>query len=143
MDSTDLRCARWEVVNRVSRASTRVVVPAMKFFKDAVEDILAGRKTLEPRPRSASWIERLEKVGQASLTYGPRFGAPTVFATARIVDVTVRPFESVTVEDLARIGYGWADRSCEEFVVEYTRWFAKELEKAYPVAWISFEVIDR
>jgi ASCH domain len=139
MDSTDLRCARWEVVNRVSRASTR----AMKFFKDAVEDILAGRKTLEPRPRSASWIERLEKVGQASLTYGPRFGASTVFATARITDVTVRPFETVTVGDLARIGYGWADRSCEEFVVEYTRWFAEELEKGYPVAWISFEVIDR
>lgn len=59
MDSTDLRCARWEVVNRV---------PAMKFFKDAVEDILAGWKTLEPCSRSASWIERLEKVGRASLT---------------------------------------------------------------------------
>jgi len=121
----------------------RAVLPAIKFFKDAVEDILAGRKTLEPRPRSPSWIERLEKVGQASLTYGPRFGAPTVFATARITDVTVRPFGSVTVEDLARIGYGWSDRSCKEFVVEYTRWFAKELAKGYPVAWISFEVIDR
>ncbi len=143
MDSTDLRCASWEAVNRVPRASSGAVVPAIKFFKDAVEDILTGRKTLEPRPRSASWIERLEKVRRASLTYGPRFGAPTVFATARIIDVAVRPFESVTVEDLARIGYGWSDRSCEEFVVEYTRWFAKELEKGYPVAWISFEVIDR
>ena len=130
-------------MKRVPQGSTRVVVPAIKFFKDAVEDIVAGRKTLEPRPRSSSWIERLEKSGRASLTYGPRFGAPTIFATACITDITVRPFESVTVEDLARIGYGWPDRSCEEFVAEYTRWFAKELENGYPVAWISFEVIDR
>lgn len=143
MNGTDLRRARWDLVDRVSRDSTPVVVPVIKFFKDAVEDILAGRKTLEPRPRSPSWIERLGKAGQASLTYGPRFGAPTVFATARITDVAVRPFESVTIEDLARIGYGWSDRSCEEFVAEYTRWFAKELEKGYPVAWISFEVIHR
>jgi hypothetical protein len=127
----------------VAGASTWAVLPTIKFFKDAVEDILAGRKTLEPRPRSPSWIERLEKVGQASLTYGPRFGAPTVFATARIIDVAVRPFESVTVVDLARIGYDWSGRSCEEFVAEYTRWFTKELEKGYPVAWVSFEVIDR
>jgi hypothetical protein len=55
----------------------------------------------------------------------------------------VRPFGSVTVADLARIGYDWPDRSCAEFSVEYTHWFAKELEKGYPVAWISFEVIDR
>ncbi len=122
--------------------SPRVVLPAIKFFKDAVEDILAGRKTLEPRPRSLSWIRRLEKAGQASLTYGPRFGAPTVFATARIIDITIRPFDSATPEDLRHIGYGWATRSCEEFVLEYTRWFTKELEKGYPVAWISFEVIS-
>ncbi|MDQ3761247.1 MAG: ASCH domain-containing protein [Actinomycetota bacterium] len=130
-------------MKRVSVASPRATLPAIKFFKDAVDDILAGRKTLEPRPRSASWIDRLERVGRASLTYGPRFGAPTVFATARITDITVRPFDSVTVEDLARIGYDWSSRSCEEFVLEYSRWFAKELDKGYPVAWISFEVIDR
>lgn len=123
--------------------SSGAALPAVKFFKDAVEDILAGRKTLEPRPRSLSWIRRLEKVGQALFTYGPRFGAPTIFATARIVDITVRPFGSVTPEDLRRIGYDWANRSCEEFVAEYTRWFTRELERNYPVAWISFEVIDQ
>ncbi|MGH3889933.1 MAG: ASCH domain-containing protein [Pseudonocardiaceae bacterium] len=119
------------------------VLPAIKFFKNAVEDILAGRKTLEPRPRSLSWIRRLEKVGQASLTYGPRFGAPTFFATARITDITLRSFDTATPEDLRRIGYNWTNRSCEEFVAEYTRWFARELEKGYPVAWISFQVIDQ
>jgi hypothetical protein len=121
--------------------SSRTTLPAIKFFKDAVEDILAGRKTLEPRPRSLLWVRRLEKVGQALLTYGPRFGVPTVFATARIVDITVRPFDSATPEDLRRIGYDWADRSCEEFAAEYTCWLTRELEKNYPVAWISFEVI--
>ncbi len=110
--------------------SPRVTLPAIKFFKDAVADILAGRKTLEPRPRSLSWIRRLEKAGQASLTYGPRFGAPTVFAIARITDITVRPFDSAAPEDLMRIGYGWAERSCEEFLIEYKSWFAKELAKS-------------
>ncbi len=119
------------------------VLPAIKFFKDAVEDILAGRKTLEPRPRSLSWIGRLEKIGKASFTYGPRFGAPTVFATARINDITVRSFGSATPVDLSRIGYDWPNRSCEEFVAEYTRWFTRELEKGYPVAWISFEIIGQ
>lgn len=128
---------------KLSPTSARVVLPTIKFFKDAVEDILAGRKTLEPRSRSLSWIRRFEKVEQALLTYGPRFGAPTVFATARIVDITVRPFDSVTHEDLMRVSYDWADRSCEEFVAEYTRWFVRELDKNYPVAWISFEVIDQ
>lgn len=123
--------------------SSRATLLTIKFFKDAVEDILAGRKTLEPRPRSLSWIGRLEKVGQASFAYGPRFGVPTIFATARITDVTVRSFDSVTPEDLMRIGYDWADRSREEFVAEYTRWFTRELEKNYPVAWISFEVVDQ
>jgi hypothetical protein len=94
-------------------------------------------------PRSLSWISRLEKFDQASFVYGPRFGAPTVFATARIIDITVRPFDSATPDDLKKIGYDWAARSCEEFAKEYNRWFAKELENGYPVAWISFEVISR
>lgn len=122
--------------------SPRVTLPVIKPFKDAVADILAGRKTLEPRPRSLSWIRRLEKVGQASFMYGPRFGAPTVFAIARITDITVRPFDSATPEDLTHIGYDWTERGCEEFVVEYTNWFAKELAKNYPVAWIRFAVIS-
>lgn len=129
------------IMSKILPTSSRRAPPSIKFFKDAVEDILAGRKTLEPRPRSLSWIRRIEKVEKVSFTYGPRFGASTVFATARITDITVRSFDSVTPEDLRRIGYDWADRSCEEFVAEYTRWFAKELEKNYPVAWISFEVL--
>ena len=129
------------IMSRILPISSKTALPAIKFFKDAVEDILAGRKTLEPRPRSPSWTSRLEKVGQASFTYGPRFGAPTVFATARIIDITVRPFDSATLDDLRRIGYDWANRSREEFVTEYTSWFTRELEKGYPVAWISFEVI--
>ena len=119
-------------MSRISPISPKIVLPAIKFFKDAVEDILAGRKTLEPRPRSTSWTSRLEKVGQASFTYGPRFGAPTVFATARIINITVRPFGSATPDDLRRIGYNWANRSREEFVAEYTSWFTRELEIGLP-----------
>ncbi|MGQ0777091.1 MAG: ASCH domain-containing protein [Pseudonocardiales bacterium] len=115
-------------------------LPAIKFFKDAVEDILAGIKTLEPRPRTLAWIKRLEQAGCASLTYGPRFGAPTIFAKARITDVTIRPFETVTPQDLVRIGTAWRSESVESFISEYTRWFKNELDKGYPVAWISFEV---
>jgi hypothetical protein len=123
-------------------SSGAAALPAIKFY-DAVEDILAGRKTLEPRPRSLSWIRRLENAGLASFTHGPRFGAPTVFAAVRITNITVRPFDTVTPEDLARIGYGWMNRSCDEFVAEYTRWFTREPEKGYPVAWISFEVVGQ
>lgn len=57
-------------------------------------------------------------------------------------DITVRPFDNVTPEDLTRIGYDWTERGCEEFVVEYENWFAKELAKNYPVAWIRFAVIS-
>ncbi|MGH4012521.1 MAG: ASCH domain-containing protein [Gammaproteobacteria bacterium] len=117
-------------------------IPAIKFFKDAVEDILAGHKTLEPRPRTLAWIKRLERAGYASLTYGPRFGAPTVFATARITDIAIRPFETATTQDLARIGTAWRGESTEKFVHEYTRWFDKELAKGHPVAWISFELTE-
>jgi hypothetical protein len=117
-------------------------LPAIKFFKDAVADILAGHKTLEPRPRTLAWIKRLERAGYASLTYGPRFGAPTIFATARITDITIRPFETAMVEDLKRIGKEWSTDSPERFIIEYTRWYAKELAKGYPVAWISFEIVS-
>lgn len=123
-------------------AIPQVVIPAIKFFKDAVEDVLAGHKTLEPRPRTVAWIKRLERAGRASLTYGPRFGAPTVFATARITDITIRSFETATSEDLERIGTAWRGENPERFVREYTRWFEKQLTKGYPVAWISFEVVQ-
>lgn len=124
-----------------SLLSRQAGVPAIKFFKDAVEDILAGNKTLEPRPRSLSWIKRLERAGCASLTFGPRFGVPAVFAAARITDITIRPFETATSQDLMRIGTAWQGESAERFIREYTRWFEKELARGYPVAWISFEVI--
>ena len=118
-------------------------LPAIKFYKDAVEDILCGRKTLEPRPRSLSWINRLERAGRAELTYGPRFGPPTVFGLARITDITLRPFNNATTDDLSRIGGSWAECTVEAFVEEYTRWFARELARGYPVAWISFEVVEK
>jgi ASCH domain-containing protein len=123
-------------------APTQQAFPAIKFFKDSVEDILAGYKTLEPRPRTLAWIRRIERAGHASLTYGPRFGPPTIFATARITDITMRPFETATVEDLKRLGRDWRGESPERFVVEYVRWYANELAKGYPVAWISFEIVS-
>lgn len=123
-------------------AIPQVAIPAIKFFKDAVDDVLAGNKTLEPRPRTVAWIKRLERAGRASLTYGPRFGAPTVFATARITDITIRSFETATSQDLERIGAAWRGENPERFIREYTRWFEKELTKGYPVAWISFKVMQ-
>lgn len=118
-------------------------LPAIKFYKNAVADIVCGRKTLEPRPRSMPWIRRLEQAGYAALTYGPRFGTPAVFAVARITDITIRPFGTADACDLGRIGSTWRGRAPEAFADEYTRWFAKELAKGYPVAWISFEVVER
>lgn len=115
-------------------------LPTIKFYKDAVQDILDGRKTLEPRPRSHAWISRIEAAGRAHLTYGPRAGKPTIFATARIVGVELRGFETATADDLRLIGYDWPNRTVEEFVAVYTDWFAKELARGYPVAWIKFEV---
>ncbi|MGH8904006.1 MAG: hypothetical protein ACRDYA_20595 [Egibacteraceae bacterium] len=115
-------------------------LPAVKFFKSAVEDILSGAKTLEPRPRSTAWIKRLETSDRARLTYGPRMGAPTVFAVARILDVVVRAFETATQEDVDRIGSDWKGRDPVEFIAAYTDWYRKELDKGYLVAWISFEV---
>ena len=111
--------------------STRKSIPSIKFYKDAVDDIIDGRKTLEPRSRTAVWIRRLERAGLASLTYGPWFGKPTVFATARITDITIRPFETATADDLQRIGTSWQGERPGRFVHEYTRWFAKELAKGY------------
>ncbi|MBX6722937.1 MAG: hypothetical protein IRY92_06855, partial [Dactylosporangium sp.] len=45
-----------------------------------------------------------------------------------------------TADDLRLIGYDWPNRTVEEFVAVYTDWFAKELARGYPVAWIKFEV---
>lgn len=117
--------------------------PQVKFYKDAVSDILSGKKTLEPRPRNPRWIERIEKADLINLTYGPRFGAPTIFATAKVEKVEVRPFSTTTKKDLQKIGLGWQDKQVKEFVDEYNRWFAKDLEKGYPVAWVYFSVMKK
>jgi len=122
--------------------STESKRPAIKFLKHSAEDILAGKKTLEPRPRSLRWIERIEKADVVDLTYGPRMGAPTIFATAKIEKVEIRPFDTITPDDLKRVGYGWELRTVAEFISAYTEWYAKELAKGYPVAWIYFTVIE-
>ncbi len=129
-------------VDRMGRSARSDLdqLPAVKFFKSAVADILSGAKTLEPRPRSAAWVKRAATSDRARLTYGPRRGAPTVFAVARVVEVVVRPFETATQEDVDRVGSDWKGRDPAEFIAVYTDWYRKELDKGYPVAWISFEV---
>lgn len=124
----------------MSEKSSRSALPAIKFFKNAVPDILSGAKTLEPRPRGDIWIKTIQKAPRARLTYGPRMGAPTVFAIARIISVQIRGLETATQEDVDRIGSHWAGRDPAEFVSTYTRWYARELDKGYHVAWVSFEV---
>jgi hypothetical protein len=115
-------------------------LPAIKFFKNTVPDILSGGKTLEPRPRSDSWITTIQSAARARLTYGPRMGAQTVFAIARIISVEIRGLETATQEDVDRIGSHLAGRDPAEFAAAYTRWYGKELAKGYRVAWVSFEV---
>ena len=115
-------------------------IPQIKFYKDAVSDIISGRKTLEPRPRSFRWIEKVAGASEVNLTYGPRIGVPKIFATARILKVETRPFETATKEDLIQIGLGWQNKSPDEFIKEYNSWFAKDLAKGYSVAWIYFKL---
>lgn len=112
----------------------------LKFYKNAVADILSGKKTLEPRPRSPAWIRRIKDTKVIDLTYGPRFGPPRVFAKAKIVKVETRPFETATKEDLRCIALGWEKRTVKEFVGEYNKWFADQLSKGYQVAWVYFKV---
>jgi hypothetical protein len=116
-------------------------LPAIKFFKDAVDDILSGAKTLEPRPRSEAWIRKISASSKVRMTYGPRMGAPFTFAVAAVLDVAVRGLETATQEDVDRIGSTWKGKDPAFFIREYTAWYRKELDKGYPVAWISFEVI--
>jgi len=118
-------------------------IPQIKFYKDAVPDILSGKKTLEPRPRSPRWIEKITNSKEAELTYGPRIGVPTVFAKAEILEVETRPFETATREDLDQVALGWEDKEPYEFVDEYTKWFSKDLAKGNPVAWIRFKVKEK
>ena len=87
-----------------------------------------------------AWIGKLEKAGRANLTYGPRMGKPTVFATARILDIEVRAFTTATPDDLKQIGHDWPTRTVHDFIKVYSDWFEKELARGYPVAWIRFQV---
>lgn len=118
-------------------------IPQIKFYKDAVPDILSTQKTLEPRPRSPQWIQRISSAKLVDLTFGPRIGAPKIFASAEILKVETRPFETATMEDLIQIALGWQDKTPEEFIAEYTKWFAKDLAKGYPVAWIYFKLKEK
>ena len=114
--------------------------PAIKFLKRSVEDILSGKKTLEIRPRTLRWSERIEQADLVDLTYGPRMGAPTIFAIAKIEKVELRPFDTITLDDLKCIGHDWKLRTVTEFIQVYTEWYAKELQKGYPIAWIYFSI---
>jgi hypothetical protein len=134
---------RQQVRPRGTKRTELIAVPSIKFYKDAIAGILNGDKTLEPRPRSMSWIRRLQRSQRVHLTYGPRFGPPSVFAVAQITDITLRPFDTATPDDLERVGAKWRGRRPDEFVAEYTKWFRLELGKGYPVAWISFQVCER
>lgn len=115
--------------------------PQLKFLKDQVGYVLDGKKTLEPRPRSHQWIDRLSEAEEIELTYGPRFAPPKVFARAKIEGIEVRPFETVTQEDLEQISRGWEDKTPEEFARVHNEWYAKELAKGYPVVWVYFKII--
>lgn len=115
----------------------------IKFLKDQLHFVLDGKKTLETRPRSRQWIERLTKADEIDLTYGARFTSPKVFARAKLEKVEVRPFETTTKEDLIRISRGWEDKTPEEFARVHNEWYAKELAKGYPVVWIYFKVVRK
>lgn len=117
-------------------------LPQLKFLKDQIGFVLDGSKTLEPRPRSLRWIEKMLDSNKIELTWGARFAPPRVFAVARLEKVEVRPFETTTMDDLKRISRGWEDKTPEEFVRVHNEWYAKELSKGYPVAWIYFSVED-
>ena len=117
--------------------------PQIKFLKDQIGYVLDGSKTLEPRPRSHEWIEKIAQADEIELTYGSRFAPPRIFAIAKLEKVEVRPFETVTKDDLIRISRGWENKEPKEFVRIHNEWYAKELAKGYPVAWIYFMVIER
>ena len=115
--------------------------PQLKFFKDQIGYVLAGSKTLEPRPRSPQWIKMISQVEEIDLTYGPRFSTPKIFARAKVKKVEVRPFETTTKEDLKEISRGWEEREPQEFIEVHNKWYADELAKGYPVVWIYFKVV--
>lgn len=116
--------------------------PQIKFYKDAAPYILSGDKTLEVRPRSRAWVEKISKAKLVDLTYGPRFRPPHIFATAKIFRVEVRSFDTTTKEDLKQLGRSWLKKTPKEFAEIHKKWFAKDLAKSYPVAWIFFKLVE-
>lgn len=114
----------------------------LKFLKDQIGFVLDGSKTLEVRPRSDKWIQKMLNSSRIELTWGARFAPPRVFAVARLEKVEVRPFETTTIDDLKRISRGWENKTPEEFARVHNEWYAKELAKGYSVAWIYFNVED-
>lgn len=116
--------------------------PQIKFFKKHAADILAGNKTMEARPRSPKWIAAIENTPFVELTYGARYRPATIITLARIKRVEIKPFAEATEEDVRRFGCGWQHRSIEEFVRVHEQWYAKELSKGYPVAWIYFKLVE-
>ncbi len=115
----------------------------LKFLKNQIGHVLDGSKTLEIRPRSRNWIERIAGAELIDLTYGARFKPPVIFATARLIKIEVRPFESTKKEDLERLSIRWKDKEPQEFIDVHNEWYKKELNKGYPVAWIHFEVVEK
>jgi hypothetical protein len=116
-------------------------LPQIKFLKKSMPEILAGTKTMEARPRSPRWINNFYEGQLVELTYGARFKAPIVFATARIEQIAVKPFADATEEDVKRFGGGWHEKGITAFVAEHERWYADEFAKDYPVVWIYFKLV--
>ena len=118
-------------------------LPQLKFLKDQVGFVLDGSKTLEVRPRSDRWIQKMLDSKRIELTWGARFAPPMVFAVARLEKVEVRPFKTTTVDDLKRISRGWENKTPKEFARVHNEWYAKELAKGYSVVWIYFKITKR
>ena len=117
--------------------------PQLKFLKDQVAYVLSGQKTLEPRPRSTQWINKFKKAKFVDLTFGPRFRPPMIFATAELINIEIRPFNTVTKDDLKQISRGWENKTPQEFAKVHNAWYVKELSKGYQVAWIYFKIVKK
>ncbi len=115
----------------------------LKFLKDQIGHVLDGSKTIEIRPRSRNWIERIAGADLIDLTYGARFKPPTIFATAKLLKIEIRAFESTKKEDLKKLSIRWKDKEPQEFIDVHNEWYKKELKKGYPVAWIHYQVIKK
>jgi hypothetical protein len=87
------------------------------------------------------WIDEIASADVVELTWGARFAPPTVFARARIERVEVKPFAKATKEDVARFGGRWQGESVATFVAKHEEWYAKLLQKEYPVVWIYFTLV--